>query len=76
MAETITSMWASQMCSPRRDDGKPEELVEWVVNRRDTDFGIARMNAASLVRFRFCAADGRPRMRPELLGSAMLSGST
>jgi hypothetical protein len=69
-------IWYSTLVHLAADIDRPEELVAWVDARRHTDFGIARMNLASLVRFHYCAADGRPRMRPELLGSAVLSGST
>jgi hypothetical protein len=68
-------IWYSTVVHFAADIDSPGELIEWVGTRRDTDFGIARMNLASLVRFRYCAPGDRPRMRPELLASAVLSGS-
>ncbi|MGI8880127.1 MAG: hypothetical protein ACR2KJ_06370 [Jatrophihabitans sp.] len=75
-ADFHRDIWYSTVVHFADDIARPQQLVDWVADRRDLDLGITITNTVHLVRFRHDAWDGRPLMRPEPLGEATLAGST
>ena len=60
---------------PGRSAVAGSAIVEWVKERRDLDLGVAHADRVHLVRFRYDDVNGRPFMRPEILGEAVLAAA-
>ncbi len=65
-------IWYSMLLHFADDVSDPQQLVNWVAQRRDLDIGLAHCDAVHLVRFRYTAREGRTLMQPEILGQAPL----
>lgn len=66
-------IWYLNLLHFANDITCPDRLIEWVKARRDLDLGVAHADRAHLVRYRYDDRDGRPFMRPEIFGEAVLS---
>jgi hypothetical protein len=74
-ADFRRDIWYLNVLHFANDIAYPDRLVEWVKERRDLDLGVAHADRAHLVRFRYDDGDGRPFMRPEIFGEAVLAAA-
>lgn len=74
-ADFRRDIWYLNVLHFANDIAYPDRLVEWVKERRDLDLGVAHADRAHLVRFRYDDVDGRPFMRPEIFGEAVLAAA-
>jgi len=65
-------IWYLNLLHFANDIAYPDRLAEWVKQRRHLDLGVTHADRAHLVRFRYEDVNGRPFMRPEILGEAVL----
>lgn len=71
-ADVRRDIWYLNVLHFANDIAYPVRLVEWVKERRHLDLGVTRADRAHLVRFRYDDINGRPFMRPEIFGEALL----
>jgi len=74
-ADFRRDIWYLNLLHFAKDIACPDRLVEWVKQRRDLHFGVTHAERAHLVRFRYDNVSGRPFMRPEILGEAVLAAA-
>ena len=74
-ADLRRDIWYLNLLHFAKDIACPEQLVQWVKERRDLDLGVAHTDRAHLVRFRYANVNGRPFMRPEILGEAVMAAA-